>query len=87
MAVSGLIITHREETSVNAVAAALARDPRVTIGERFGLRRAIVGETASAEEDRDLIDDLRALAGIINVDVVYVHLDDSKKGNTCNAER
>ncbi len=87
MAVSGLIITHADENSVITVAAALAGDPRVTLGERFGLRRAVVGETSSPEGDRDLIDDLRARAGVVNVDVVYVHLDDLTKRSTCNAER
>ncbi len=87
MAISGLILTHTDDDSVNRVTSALEADRRVTLGERFGLRRAIVAQTSSAAEDRALFDELRALSGVLNVDVVYVHLDDDQRRSVCNAVR
>ncbi len=69
------------------VTSALELDRRVTLGERFGLRRAIVAQTSSVGEDRALFEELRALPGVLNVDVAYVHLDDEQQRSVCDAER
>lgn len=75
MAISGLVVTLSEHDAAAAALLSLASDPRLTLGERFGRRVALVAETRSAHEDRLLFDDLRGLPGVANVDVAFVHLD------------
>lgn len=75
MAISGLVITLAENPAGAAALSALASDLRLTLGERFGQRVALVAETPSARNDHDLFDQLRELPGITQVDVTYVHLD------------
>ncbi len=75
MAISGLVVTLSDGAAGAAVLAVLRSDPRLTLGERFGRRVAVVAETPSAHDDRELFDELRATKGITHVDVTYVHLD------------
>jgi len=76
MAISGIVVTLAEDTvSAAAAQAALAADARLTIGDRFGRRLAVVAETPSVQADRDLWDELWRTPGITHVDVTFVHLD------------
>jgi hypothetical protein len=75
MAISGLVVTLSDDAADAAVLAVLRSDPRLTLGERFGRRVAVVAETPSARDDRELFDELRATQGVTQVDVTYVHLD------------
>lgn len=91
MSISGLVLTLSDDDSAGTVVSTLAADPRITLGEKFGRRLAIVAETSSVESDRELWDYLRGLPGITNVDVTFVHLDDqpvtSKTLNHTNTEK
>jgi len=83
MAISGLVIFLRNDPiAAEASLAALGRDARLTLGERFGTRVAAVAETPSVEADRTLWDDLHALPGVEYVDVTFVGLDAPED---CNA--
>lgn len=75
MAISGLVVTLAEDPAGAAALTVLKSEPRLTLGERFGRRVAVVAETPSARDDRELFDELRAMPGITQVDVTYVHLD------------
>ncbi|MDZ4754570.1 MAG: hypothetical protein SGJ11_08740 [Phycisphaerae bacterium] len=76
MAISGLVVTlHEDSAAADAAVSALSDDGRVSVGERFGRRVAIVAETGSVAEDRDLWDALLAIPGVEHLDVAYVALD------------
>jgi hypothetical protein len=77
MAVSGLVLNLSPVDDLASRAlVSLSRDPRITIGERFGRRLAAVAQTESPQADRDLWDDLHATPGVEYVDVTFVALDD-----------
>jgi hypothetical protein len=76
MAISGLVVTLAEDdAAADAAVTMLEGDPRLTLGERFGRRLALVADTPSVHADRALWDELRGNPGITNVDVTFVHLD------------
>ena len=76
MAISGLVVTLADDQAVaDAAVALLKADPRLTIGERFGRRLALVADTPSVPADRSLWDELRQTPGVVYVDVTFVHLD------------
>lgn len=78
MAVSGLVVSlsPNESDAAHAIAR-LATDARLTLGERFGHRLAVVAETGGVGEDRALWDDLHAIEGVEGVDVTFVALDET----------
>lgn len=75
MSISGLIITLQDAPLAERAIAALARDARLTLGERYGNRIVAVAETPGVDTDRALWDDLRATPGVEYVDVTFVSLD------------
>ena len=75
MAISGLVLTLVDDVAFADVHRKLSADPRLTLGQQFGRRLAVVAETPGVSADRDLVDELRGTAGITHVDVIYVHLD------------
>ncbi len=76
MSISGLVVTLCAEDGAAAQAVSrMSADARLNVGERFGRRLALVAETMSVEEDRELWDQLRGLSGVVNLDVTFVHLD------------
>ncbi|MBM4100722.1 MAG: hypothetical protein FJ256_00465 [Phycisphaerae bacterium] len=75
MAISGLVVTLADDPLGETALAALTADSRLTVGERFGQRLALVAETPCARDDHDLFDELRQLPGVTHVDVAYVRLD------------
>jgi len=75
MSISGLVVTVSDDGAAAAALSMLAADPRITLGERFGRRVAVVVQTPSADSDRLLWEQLRDTPGITHVDVTYVHLD------------
>jgi hypothetical protein len=77
MAISGLVVTIVEGPAGGSALAALAADPRVTVGERFDRRVAVLAETPGARDDYSLIDDLLAIPGVVSVDIACVHLDET----------
>lgn len=72
MGVSGLVVT-ADEGSLAGVCAALAADPRVTLGDPEGPRLPIVVETAGLVEDDQIWAWLHSVPGVRFVDVAYVH--------------
>lgn len=76
MSISGLVLTLSNDSRAEAAMSTLASDPRLTVGERFDRRVAVVATTPSVESDRELWDDLRSIPGIAFVDVTFVHLDE-----------
>ncbi len=83
MAISGLVLTLIDDVAFADVHRKLSADPRLTLGQQFGRRLAVVAETPGVSDDRDLVDELRGTAGITHVDVIYVHLDDD--ASVCTA--
>lgn len=78
LAISGLVLTLVEDVAAaDRAMTALSRDPRVTVGERYGRRIALVAETPDAASDQSLFDELRMMPGIEHVDVTFVGLDDT----------
>lgn len=76
MAISGIVVTLSDSASeADSALDMLAHERRITLGERFGRRVAAVTETASAEEDGLLWDDLHGIPGVARVDVTFVGLD------------
>lgn len=83
MGISGLVITlaTRDEAAGETLDR-LRGDPRLTLGERNGLRQAAVGVTPSVEQDERLVADLRATRGVIDVEIVFVGLDETNEHHT-----
>lgn len=76
MAISGLVVTLKPDADEAARALAImASDRRLTIGDRFGHKVALVAETEGVGADRDLWDDLRGTPGVEFVDVTFIALD------------
>ena len=75
MSISGLVVTLADDAAAEAALASLATDPRLSIGDRFDRRVAVVADTPSPQADLDLWDQLRRTPGIENIDVTFVHLD------------
>jgi len=79
MAISGLVVTLAEDAAIaESAAASLGRDARLTVGDRFGRRLAVVAETPDVASDRDMIDELRMMPGVVYVDVTFVGGLDAK---------
>jgi len=76
VAISSLVIDIADDADGRAAEAALAADPRFTLGPVQGSRRAVVLDTPSALDDTDVFDWLRDLPGVRWVTVVRVYLDD-----------
>jgi len=80
MPVTGLAATLTEDARERDRALdALARDARVTVGPREGGRVALVLATDTADEDRDLLQTLRALPGVALVHVVFHDFSDVER--------
>lgn len=82
MAISGLVVTLSDNAAALAALSMLSNDPRITLGERFDRRVAVVADTPSVESDRALWDELRGHPGVTNVDVTFVHLDSDIQGRS-----
>ncbi|MHC4218586.1 MAG: hypothetical protein ACYSU7_09050 [Planctomycetota bacterium] len=80
MTISGLLITLTNDPEISDTAiSALKADPRVDVGERRGPYLPVVTETAGKHENQCLWDELRELAGVVTVNLVFAHLDDEEK--------
>ncbi|MGD9688245.1 MAG: hypothetical protein AB7K52_05275 [Phycisphaerales bacterium] len=77
MSVSGLVVTLQDTPAADAAFHVLLSHPRLTVGERFGHRVALIAETDSAHSDLQLVDELNAIPGIERIDVVCVHFDET----------
>lgn len=83
MGISGLVITlTQRDEAAGAALAKLRGDPRLTMGERNGPRQAAVGVTPSVEQDEHLVADLRATEGVVDVEIVFVGLDETTEHHT-----
>jgi nitrate reductase NapAB chaperone NapD len=73
MPVSGLVVSLCKEARPRAEAIEkMAQEPRITVGALAANRLAIVLDTASSEEDKQLWDWLNALPGVTFVQVAFV---------------
>ena len=73
MPVSGLVVFLVDEQQLRAdTLAAIDREARITMGAEEGNRLAIVLDTASNDEDRQLRDWLGSLPGVLFVEVAFV---------------
>lgn len=78
MPVSGLVVSLRDEPQLRAEAlAAIRREARITIGAFKANRLAIVLDTASSDEDRQLWDWLGSLSGVSFVEIAFVGFEQS----------
>ena len=65
--------------------AALLTEPRVELGEAQGDYLPAVLDTGTAEEGEELVSDLLKTAGILRVDVVSIHFEDTAPGSAAAA--
>lgn len=73
MSISGLVIhLDGDDAAIARACDALRRDARLTLGPLSGRRLAAVAETDGVAADRRLWDDLRAMPGVVHVDVAFV---------------
>lgn len=82
MPVSGLVVTLSSDAVLADQARSwLRRRPEVELGERQGRRLPLVAETSSALDAHNLHDAIRALPGVVGVDVTFVAYDDEMKSS------
>ena len=80
MPVSGLVVSLSDEPQPRAEALdVIGREPRITVGVLEANRLAIVLDTASSEEDRQLWTWLGSLPGVSFVEVAFVGFDQQEK--------
>jgi hypothetical protein len=79
--ISGLVITLDADPRQNAEALrVLAENPRITVGERFGLRLAVVSDTKSSVEAEELVRSLFLVPGVAFVDIVCIDMSLDEEG-------
>lgn len=76
MSISSMVIDLAGDADGRAALAAIAADPRFTLGPAHGARQAIVLDTPSVLDDTDAFDWLRDLPGVRLVTLVRAYLDD-----------
>jgi hypothetical protein len=73
--ISSLVLTLADDPSVaEPLLMELRRDPRFTIGERFGNDLPVVIESADRDEECALLEALFTARGLSKVDVVFVEV-------------
>lgn len=73
MPVSGLVLILSEDESTHAATLqAIGNDPRVEVGPRQGRRLAVVVDTDSSEQDKEVWNRLQSLAGVDLVELTFV---------------
>ena len=77
MPVSGLVVSlsDRDDARENAIAA-IRQESRIEIGAIHSRRMAVVMDTDSSDEDKELWNWLSTLPGVVFVDVVMVGFED-----------
>lgn len=75
MIVSGIIVRTDGPAALANLAAQLAAEPRLSLGEARGGAQAAVLEFRDADEGEALHDWLLGLAGVRTVDVIHVEYD------------
>ena len=82
MPVSGLVVSLAEEQQLREHAMdASRREPRIEVGAIESGRMAIVIDTTSTEEDKQLWNWLSSLPGVVFVDVALVGYEDQSAGD------
>lgn len=76
MSISSLVIDVDNGVSGRELLAALATDPRFTLGPADGTRHALVVDTPSSAADTEVYDWLQSHPGIRLVTLVRAYLDD-----------
>lgn len=76
MPISGLVVALADDALGQQSADRIAAAPQIEVGRRTAHKLAVVVETASSDEDRDLWQWLRDLPGVVHVDVVFIGFDD-----------
>jgi hypothetical protein len=80
MTISGLLITLADDSKASdAAIAVLEADPRIDVGERRGPYLPVVADTAGKQDNQRLWDELRGLAGVVDVNLAFAHLDDEEE--------
>lgn len=78
MPVSGLIVTlDRAPDVADAAVRAIAQRDDLTLGQRAGVKLPLVSDTADKTHDKALWSWLQRLPGVVHVDVVMIHFDES----------
>jgi hypothetical protein len=76
MPVYGLVITLESHVEFEQLLLEeLCRDPRITLGDRSGLRLALATETETAAEQRDLHDHLLDHPAVVHVDTTFAEVN------------
>lgn len=75
MPISGVLLTCTEE-ALEEVREAVAGRPRVEVREGAGSMLVVVTDTATLEEDRELVNWLAALPGVLSAFVAFSNIED-----------
>lgn len=76
MPVSGLVVSLHDDARLRAETLEMIRkEPRITVGLADGGRVAIVLDTTSGEQDREVWNWLHSLSGVALLEVAYVGFD------------
>lgn len=87
MITSGLVITLSADARLaTRVVARLGARPEFTAGERNGRWLPVAMEAGDAAQSRALHDWLRALPGVVFVDIVYVNFDEDASSLSAAAD-
>jgi nitrate reductase NapAB chaperone NapD len=75
VSISGLVVTLAlDPEEAGATVATLEAEPRLRIGPRAGQRLALVAETDSVHEDRELLERIAEIPGVLSAHVVFVEV-------------
>lgn len=86
MSVSGLVITlSRDPADAGNAIKSLRMNQRLVVGDLIGRHLALAAETHSREEDLALLEDLRSTAGVEQVEIVFIGLDEPCRRDSSRA--
>jgi hypothetical protein len=75
-----IMLSEHEDLRADALAA-LAADPRLTMGDRLGPGQSVVAETGGPDEDADLWRGWLDLPGVVFADLVWSDFSDLAPGS------
>lgn len=86
--IAGLVVTlHEDETLIADAMQTLQQWNHVDVGDRTGRRLPVVIDATSVRHSHEITDSLRALSGVIHVDVAYVDYESDQQSTLSNQEQ
>ncbi len=86
MPISGLVvILHEDEPLREEAIRAIKQDPRLAVGPARSNRLALVVDTPSSHEDREVWDRLQSLPGVALVELAFVGFEPSEPSGSAGS--